>query len=327
MAGKRKRRTARKKTGYRLATYPSAVRMALLVDEMPRHSLGRRLASVADSLGVSSQTIRRYVKAMAEDFTTEEGLPQFVIEKKAEELWLVRRSRYEDSAASTIYQLVSLYLSLEFFRMLGSNNLFVKLVDEVMGEVAKKLSSPKRGLVHDLPRKFFAAPWAPKDYSAHGDQLNDVIKAVVYQNAIKLTYRPYGAEPKLYTAHPLTLLYHKGSLYLVARPVERKRPVYFAVERILVVEVTPEKFAYPGDYHPDRMLDGAFGIFGGPATTFRLRFPAELAEYIAGRRWHKSQRLHPQRDGSLILTLKVTDSEEVRSWIRSFGKKVAVLAE
>lgn len=31
----------------RPATYPSAVRMARLVDEMPRHGLGRRLSSVA----------------------------------------------------------------------------------------------------------------------------------------------------------------------------------------------------------------------------------------------------------------------------------------
>jgi hypothetical protein len=51
-----------------------------------------------------------------------------------------------------------------------------------------------------------------------------------------------------------------------------------------------------------------------------LRFPVELADYVSSRRWHTSQKLKRLKDGSIILTLKVADTEEVRSWIRSFGR-------
>ncbi len=311
--------------GYRKATYPSAVRMARLVDEMPRHGLGKRLATVADSLGVSEQTVKRYVKALNEEFVTEHDDPQFMVEKQGGEEWLVRRSKYDDKSQANIYQLISVYLSLEIFKMLGVNNLFVDLVDDVLREVEQKLTSAHRGLIKDLPRKFFSAPWAPKDYSGHDEMLSDVIKAIVYQNVINIHYKPGGCDPCDYTVQPLTLLYHKGGLYLVARTLNHERPVYYNIERLREVEVTQEKFDYPAKYHPEQLLDGAFGIFStGEKKTFKLKFPPELCDYICSRQWHRSQKCKVHKNGSVTLTMKVSDSEEIRAWIRSFGDIVTV---
>lgn len=323
-------KTAKKRTGerfqkgYRLATYPAALRMARLVDEMPRHGIGRRLQSVAESLSVDPQTVRRYVKALSQEFVTEAGEPQFVIEKKGNEEWLVRRGMVIEPSQATIYHLIAVYLALEYFRMLGKNVLAMS-VEEVMERVERVLSPSHRALLRDLQRKFYNAPWAPKDYSGQEGILEDALKAIIYQNRIRIVYRKPGEEPWRYILEPLTLLYHKGGFYLVARSVRHQRPVYFNVERIHQLELTKEKFNYPKRYHPAQMLDGAFGIFTGPARSFQLRFAPNLAEYIASRKWHQSQKLRRQRDGSVILSLKVTDSEEVRSWIRSFGKQVKVI--
>ncbi|MFO8055795.1 MAG: WYL domain-containing protein [bacterium] len=311
---------------YRKATYKSAVRMVRLVDEMPKHGLGRRLESVAKGLGVSKQTVKRYVKALQDEFVTESGEPQFVIKKEGDEEWLVRRSKYDEKARANIYQLISVYLSLEIFKMLGANNLFMDLVDDVLGEVEQKLTSAHRGLIKDLARKFYSEPWAPKDYSQHDEVLSNVIKALVYQNVININYKPGGCEPCDYTIQPLTLLYHRGGLYLIARAIHHQQPVYFNIERLQEVQVTPDKFDYPEKYHPAQMMDGAFGIFtGGEKKTFRLRFPPQLKDYICSRQWHKSQHCEVHGDGSVTLTLTVTDSEEVRSWIRGFGDNVSML--
>ncbi|HUT51878.1 MAG TPA: hypothetical protein VM658_00665 [bacterium] len=70
--------------------------------------------------------------------------------------------------------------------MLGANNLFVDLVEGVLREVEQKLSASHRGLIKDMQRKFYSAPWAPKDYTRHDDMLSDVIKAIVYQNVLKI---------------------------------------------------------------------------------------------------------------------------------------------
>jgi proteasome accessory factor B len=209
--------------------------------------------------------------------------------------------------------------------MLG-HNVVALSVEDVFNRAEKKLTAKERDLLRELPRKFFTAPWAPKDYSDKVDILEDVIKAVVYQNLIKIFYnKPGEKEPWHYTLEPWTLLYHKGGFYLVARSVRQARPVYFNLERIQSVTLTKDKFDYPKNYHPSQMLDGAFGIFSGPAQTFKLKFSPKVSEYVTARKWHRSQKIQRKRDGSLVLTLKVADSEEVRSWIRSFGKEVKVL--
>jgi hypothetical protein len=41
---------------------------------------------------------------------------------------------------------------------------------------------------------------------------------------------------------------------------------------------------------------------------------------------HKSQKIEKQADGSIILTLEATDSEEVRSWMMNFGKSISILS-
>jgi len=245
-------------------------------------------------------------------------------EPRKEWEWLIRRPAEAESSGATIYHLISVYLALEYFRMLGQKVVALS-VEEVLEKIEKLLSPKHRQLLNDLPRKFYTAAWAPKDYSEHLDILEDATKAVVYQNVVKMTYKPAGGEPHELKVRPLTLLYHKGGFYLVGIASTKRRPVYFNIERIQEMKITAEKFEYPRRYHPEQMLDGAWGIFTGPAETFRLKYAPELSEYISSRHWHRSQKISREKDGSVVLTLNVTDSEELRSWIRSFGKQVQVL--
>ena len=110
----RKRAPGRRRE-YRKPNYNSAIRIACLVDHLPHHDLGMRLSSVAEYLGVSEQTVRRYIKALNDEFQTEDGEPQFFIEVRGEEKWLCRRDRFSEPADAHIYQLISVYLSLEIF--------------------------------------------------------------------------------------------------------------------------------------------------------------------------------------------------------------------
>ena len=41
--------------------------------------------------------------------------------------------------------------------------------------------------------------------------------------------------------------------------------------------------------------------------------------------WHPSQVLERQKNGSIIMTLRVTDTVELYSWILGWGEKVKVL--
>lgn len=304
--------------------YEVAMRIARIVNEMPSHSLGWPLSEIADYLRVSERTVRRYAKALSEEFTTADGSPLFELAWRGDRLRLIKNSPSRSSLSESVYHLISVYLSLELFRMLGENVLALS-VEDVFDRTLSRLTTQERDLLVDLDRKFFTAAWAPKDYSAHVDILEDAIKAVVYQVRVRMIYKSSGSDPRELLIEPYTLLHHKGGFYLVGRASGKRLPVYFNVERIQELELIGEKFNYPRDYHPRQMIDGAFGIWSGPARTFRLKFPASLADYICSRRWHSSQKIKRNPDGSVVLTLRVADSEEVASWIRSFGEGVEVL--
>ena len=44
------------------------------------------------------------------------------------------------------------------------------------------------------------------------------------------------------------------------------------------------------------------------------------------RTWHASQQFNDRADGSLVMTLDVTDDYALRNWILGFGRFVKVLA-
>jgi predicted DNA-binding transcriptional regulator YafY len=46
---------------------------------------------------------------------------------------------------------------------------------------------------------------------------------------------------------------------------------------------------------------------------------------VTESKWHGSQQLTPQKDGSLLAEFDLDNTEEVKRWIQSFGKHAVVL--
>ena len=57
----------------------------------------------------------------------------------------------------------------------------------------------------------------------------------------------------------------------------------------------------------------------------RIWFHRRVARYVEESSWHASQKLTPQRDGSLIAEFDLSDGEEVKHWVLSFGKRAEIL--
>ena len=64
---------------------------------------------------------------------------------------------------------------------------------------------------------------------------------------------------------------------------------------------------------------------GGKPQTVRIRFAADQSPYLKGRRWHASQALEEQADGSLVLTLTVASEDEIIRWVLAWGANAEVL--
>jgi predicted DNA-binding transcriptional regulator YafY len=128
--------------------------------------------------------------------------------------------------------------------------------------------------------------------------------------------RPYLIEPSLQT----------HALYLVGFDETRGAIRTFKVERIRDLSVTPESFppAEPGLV--EGMFDRAWDIIADQdSVEVVLRFSPAVAARVQEARWHPSQRVSTEPDGSLVWRATVAGTIEIRLWVLSWGDEVEVV--
>lgn len=101
----------------------------------------------------------------------------------------------------------------------------------------------------------------------------------------------------------------------------------FKIERIESAQLTSEPYTIAPDFDANEFFGSSWGIVvEGEVKTVRLKIHDPQIMRIMGETiWHPSQVLEKQQDGSLIMTLRVTDTYELLSWILSWGQKMEVL--
>jgi predicted DNA-binding transcriptional regulator YafY len=125
--------------------------------------------------------------------------------------------------------------------------------------------------------------------------------------------------------------YHLGCLenqwYLFAEDLERRQLRTFALPRMRKVSLTNKGFRRPADFSIAQILSGSFGVYSsGKRQRIRIQFDAFAARLVAERKWHESQQVRENKDGSIILELDLGGLEEIERWILSWGKHARVLA-
>ncbi len=107
----------------------------------------------------------------------------------------------------------------------------------------------------------------------------------------------------------------QGGLYLIAFVPAYSEVRTFAVERVRRATLQEQTFRAGGRarYRPVQELARACNR--GPATKVQLRFHPQIAASIKERTWHASQRFKDRSDGSVVMTLEVSDDYALRSWL------------
>jgi predicted DNA-binding transcriptional regulator YafY len=130
------------------------------------------------------------------------------------------------------------------------------------------------------------------------------------------------------TVRPYNLVFSQGEPYLITYCELRETIRTFALGRIRQHKVLPGDRAYvlPEDFDIDAYLARGFNLRHDDALVqVRVRFSARQARWIRERRYHASQRIEEQADGSLLLSMEVAGTEEVRRWLLGYGAEVEVL--
>jgi predicted DNA-binding transcriptional regulator YafY len=117
------------------------------------------------------------------------------------------------------------------------------------------------------------------------------------------------------------------SSYVIAYCHRAKEVRTFKIERIETAELASDSYTIPSDFDANEFFGSSWGIVvEGKPKTIKLRITdTELVRIMGETVWHPSQVLERQKDGSVIMTLRVTDTVELHSWIMGWGEFVEVL--
>lgn len=118
-----------------------------------------------------------------------------------------------------------------------------------------------------------------------------------------------------------------GDWMLIAWDPAREADRTFMLFRIREHAVLETRFRRRPELDDENYAQSRFAThFGRETFDVILRFDAEKARYIRERRWHPSQSLARQEDGSMILKMTVAGEGDLFRWILSHGSHVEVLA-
>jgi CRISPR-associated endonuclease/helicase Cas3 len=101
----------------------------------------------------------------------------------------------------------------------------------------------------------------------------------------------------------------------------------FKIERIRSAEITRDSYTIPADFDPRALLRDAWGIWYTEKEPVEvvLRFHPSVAMRVEESRWHHSQQIEEQPDGSLLWRARIAEPQEMLPWIRGWGADCEVM--
>ncbi|MFZ1986121.1 MAG: WYL domain-containing protein [Desulfatitalea sp.] len=126
---------------------------------------------------------------------------------------------------------------------------------------------------------------------------------------------------------PHHLLHYNASWVLVAWCRQREAWRNFYLARMNALSTLDQSFDARPENEWRPMLQNAFGLFRGDATTpVTLRFSAFRARWVREQHWHACQAFTELPGGGLELTLPAADFREIKMKILQFGADCEVVA-
>jgi len=155
-----------------------------------------------------------------------------------------------------------------------------------------------------------------------------IFKGLKELKTINISYQtPSHEESMNRLIDPYHCVSYQGNWYLVGHCHYKETILTFAFSRIKYAELQSTLFAIPEDFNFEDWSDGHFGIhWGDKQYTVKIQFAPETAPFIKERQWHISQKITKKKDGSIILSMKISNLSSVRWWVLSWGASAKIIS-
>lgn len=169
----------------------------------------------------------------------------------------------------------------------------------------------------------YAISQAP-NYKVDFNLISDIRLAIKENRKISATYNN-----KERLLIPLGLIYGE-KVFLVAKEgathVDKETDIHhYTLHKLKDVKVTYNKFEKQ-DFDLKEYSKNSFGVYQGKVYDVKLKFIPEAAEDVLNYKFHPTQKVKQQADGSVIVTFKASGDKHIIWNLFKWGYAVEILA-
>jgi predicted DNA-binding transcriptional regulator YafY len=155
-----------------------------------------------------------------------------------------------------------------------------------------------------------------------------VFTALQTNRTVRFEYRPLQKTSYLLrTVDPYHAICQKGNWYIIGYCHDKKEARMFSMARIKNAKITASKFVVPDNFKPEDFFDPNIGVWvsNRKPVAIELLFANEVGTFALEQRWHDTQTVIQNDDGTVFVSFTTTQIPEVLRWALGQGHTVKVL--
>jgi predicted DNA-binding transcriptional regulator YafY len=297
-------------------------RQWLILRKLAARRHGATVKELAEDHQVNQKTIRRDLELLQRL-----GFPiQAQTGPHGRNHWVCTLDTGTPPLTFNIGEVLALYVGRSLLEPLAGTIVW-EAAHSAFRKIRASLGEPALAYLEQLSGLIHRTAFRDSSYRDKSQLIDDLMVAIEDRRITFITYQSArSTEPLTYDVYPYGLVWHRGSLYLVAQSQQHGEVRTFKVDRLSRVAVETLKFQKPADFNLQNYLKSSLGIFhsDGPPQRVVIRFAPEVSQYVQEHHWHMSQKLTRLADGSVRAEFELTALEELQSWVLSFGAKAEV---
>jgi len=279
---------------------------------------GAPLSSLLEDCGVCSRTLYRYMEAL-----NESGMPIYYDEEK-------KRYRFSSKVflQPLTFTATEATALIRCSQSLGrSRNPLQRDLRSAQEKILACLPSEQQKKVEAGRQSVEIRPTASDPVEVCDEIFTCVEQAIQQQRQLQIHY--YTKTREEWTervVEPYVIVFRGGAWYLIAYCHLREDVQIFRVDRIERAALLSVRSDIPRNFSAEAFLAGSWFIEQGEPVRVRLRFGKDAARWVREAKYHPSQLITEQGDGSLLFEVTVRGRREITRWILGYGSQVEVLA-
>lgn len=162
--------------------------------------------------------------------------------------------------------------------------------------------------------------------------INADVQSAIYQGLFEnrrlaLNYKPRGAATaKAYEINPMAVVQRGHSIYIVCTSGDDSNPKLFLMHRIESATVLDDPASCPAGFDVDAYIaEGELGYRLGPPIKLVADFDPKAAQVFYETPIAADQQLFEGVNGKIRLVATVSDTRQVKGWLRGFGGSISVI--